>query len=417
MSDIRKMLLSPEMLTAISQTVSDEIKRPLIKEEIVSIANRIKSLDHRWLDSQDLTTAARAVAASIVSDFKQSYIHTEDIHEHLNSTIGDTDDTNISRRSVNFDRVDRSMVKLPEETPYTKIGELLGSSNVYDFIRKINPDAVTAVVQTYLDSRNRNITNYDNIISYEWIPVQSQNYMRQGTTLVADAVRDIVSFKIHKFWIPLSTIGSPTLLQLLSQYNRVSMSISGYDARSPIIPYTKFVYQFLFKPTVSGNRIELEPINDEYKFDQPITELSRFSITFGSPHLPITFNQDRAQLVLPPSYNFTTVGGVMESSGVNLLINVANTLAVNDIVYFEGFNTGRASDSAKIAEINRTSGHVVVAATANQFTLNIDISGLLPLAADISAYTVICYFGSKRVEIPLDIKYLVSRYVGTDKRY
>jgi len=154
-----------------------------------------------------------------------------------------------------------------------------------------------------------------------------------------------------------------------------------------------------FKEKLIGNLIDLTPINKTFRFYKPITRINEFSLRFGSPLSPIVFDKDR---LYTSSINYASNPGI-------LVFSESHNLVTGDLVYIEQFNTlTPAQDLNIIEEINNSQGHICTRINNTSISINVDFTQIA-LASQIPGLSVLVYFGSKRILLPLKFRYLIGQ--------
>lgn len=383
-------------LTNIISLIFSELNIKPNKPDIENITNFIPQIDVgylHWTFGTDMT--------KINNDIKTKYVNyrkslttekTTDIHTMLVDILKGTkgDENKYGRSKVNgkevFTAAETSApsVAAPFDTSVT---------NLINLARILNFESLWKDVYIELDTRYQNLSNTDrSIFGFTIVSNTKTKQIGSGAITAIGDIRDIVQIEIGGFTIPY-------LAQADNFYKRVTMTIvplvsDCYEA------YENGQYHFSFKTTVAGNLINLEPNRPEYRFKKPINRIGDFSIRFGSPLVPITFDKDRLN---------ATVIDYTSNSG-QITFNESHNLVSGDVIYIDNFTT---LDDAKyltlVNEITRPSGHTITRISNVQISININFSSIEPGFIN-NAQTVSVYFASKRIMIPMRLRYL---YNGT----
>lgn len=264
-------------------------------------------------------------------------------------------------------------------------------SDQIELTKILNYESLWRDSNILIDSRYQNIANSDrsrivfNIVSKTKVKTPGS-----GVITSISNMRDIVEIEIYPFSIPYISMAD-------NYYQKITLSILELSAIS-IDAYENSQFHFIFKGQVNGNLIDLTPINKTFRFYKPINRINEFSLRFGSPLSPITFDKDR---LYTSSINYLSNPGI-------LTFSESHNLITGDLIYIENFNTlTPAKDLNIIEEINNTQGHICTRINNTSISINVDFSQIL-LSSQIPNLSVLVYFGSKRILLPLKFRYLIG---------
>jgi len=159
----------------------------------------------------------------------------------------------------------------------------LGYSTCYGVSSCVNPRSLEKNAFVYLDSRFRLISKPGREeIAWDYIEIPNT---QEGSVNSIRVVRDIIELEIFEFDIPF-------VPEAITSDRRISLFISEFSPQS-FIAHEDRKFHFVFKTTVIGNRIELEPIINKHRFEKTFTKIDSLIISFGAPLSPIVFDPDR----------------------------------------------------------------------------------------------------------------------------
>lgn len=270
------------------------------------------------------------------------------------------------------------------------VAMLMGQKTLYDLASSLNPEALEMKAYIQLDSRWRSL-NTDGTTNFRWTFVNSVN-ISQGSTNSIAKISNITKMKVYPFRIPYTTSADV-------DYSSITLAFSEFGNEA-FIGQESRSFQFIFDISLQGMWIYLSPLNlGEYEFTKPINQLDTLTATFGSPLEPVTFDVDRLKALPqvsgvpgPVQFNFTQV----------------HNLSTGQRVYFTNFTTASpAADNVLINVMNASTGVVIVVTGTTSFTVATVDYGNLTGAVDTAA--IDCYFGSKRMFIPIEITYVAPK--------
>jgi hypothetical protein len=316
-----------------------------------------------------------------VADAYRSYLDTQkpiDVHEMMKDVINQKGSmrsgTLVGSRVEGF--ANPTLANIP-------------SSDLFDLTRIVNRESLYRDSNILLDSRYQNQSNTDRSkVAWTVVSDTRSKSPGSGTIISSGALKDIVEIEIFPFSIPYLTAAD-------NYYNTITMSILELSSSS-IDAYENAQFHFLFKSTKNGNLLDLNPVNAVFRFHKTVAKLSDLSIRFGSPLAPITFDKDR---LYTKTVNYNVNPMTIEFFEDHSLLS-------GDIIYITDFNTlNPGQDLVPIAKINALDGHICTRQSSTIISINID--GASIRFPDASRRFLI-YLGSKRLLIPMRIRYMES---------
>lgn len=273
---------------------------------------------------------------------------------------------------------------------FTRAITELNLEQLIDFTRIVNFESLWKDSYIILDSRYRSLAN-TNLQEIEFNIIQNTKIKvpGSGNVYAHGETRQIVQIEIFPFSIPFVSNAD-------NYYKKVTMSIKEMLPIS-FEAYEDSQFHFMFTTTEDGNLIRLRPINSLFRFYKPVTHIGGpFTLRFGAPFAPITFNKDR-----------------LNTSFVDYLTNPMeftfpedHNLITGDIVYVEDFTTlNPAADDELINVVNRVEGHLCTRIDNLKISINVD--GTAFTSPDTNLMVSV-YFGSKRIFVPMRLRYLLS---------
>lgn len=266
----------------------------------------------------------------------------------------------------------------------------LSMEQLIDFARIVNFDSLLKDSHILIDSRYRSLAN-NNLQEVEFNIIQNTKIKvpGSGNVYAHGETRQIHSIEIFPFSIPFVSNAD-------NYYKKITMSIKEMLPIS-FEAYEDSQFHFMFNTIEDGNLIKLEPINPVFKFYKPVTHIGgQFTLRFGSPFAPVTFHKDR-----------------LDTSFIDYLSNPIeftfpedHNLITGDIIYINDFATlNTAADDDIINTINRKEGHLCTRVDNVKISINVD--GTAITSPDSNHMSCI-YFGSKRIIIPMRLKYILQ---------
>lgn len=394
----------------LSERISKELKIPLsnqlIKQVNIFLNNQnYKKLyityneDYNKIDAQIIKNYMNLLE----NNSKEKYI---DVHElnkqnvlnnknllpsgdyHFSNTVQrvkkQTNVSNVSNVSNVKEPVQNNIVQKSS----TELFNNLSIDEKLAMVKIINRPSILREGKIFLDSRYRDLSVTEtNKISFSLINNSRAMRSLGGVAVITGKnVRDIVKITVPKFTIPYIKTAD-------NYYNKISLSFVELLADA-YHTYENGDYHFMFSATKNGNLIELTPDDPTYEFFEPISYIERLTLRFGSPIGSfIDFNKDRLYI---QSVDYASNPG-------EITFAEEHNLVTEDIIYIKDFTSLTPSiDSEVLAEINSSNGHIINEVSTTTISIPIDFNRITnPNINQI----VEVYFGSKRIMIPLKIKY------------
>lgn len=370
------------------------IKSFLGPVSVQNLANRVKTVDE-----------ANALIVKMYGDFLKA--NTSSIPDNLNATKkymvkmirtpGDNAKNNDARykgtftnRSESFKESFDGIASILEMPPPERI----------ELIKFLNYQSLFRDEYIFIDSRYQNIVNPDPSRLIFSLISNTKTKSDHGGVIVGNTIKDIIEVEVYPFSIPYKPVYA-------TFYNKITLTINEWVANS-FEAYEGGQFHFCFDiDKIDNNLIYLKPINSVYSFSSPVNQIDNFSLSFGATLPKITFDPDR---MFPKKIDYTNEYGLF-------IFEQPHSLVTGDLVYITGFDTpDPAKDVNIIAEVNRSSGHIIVKRDNFSFIINVDLSAVrheVPLFSriypiDDFEQSVIVYFASKRIQIQMRFKYLTS---------
>ncbi len=421
----RNISANADSLKVIANAVSTKIRRRLQANEIDDLIAFIdKNAVRNWSNmkiSEVRVALARTYLQSRFTVEGRQRLNEDiiDVHEVLKSHIGTQDQEpdyesvdNVNSNGVptvlegshNADDVgvaeakDGSLGSIDNINTITRVAQVATLGNIQGFLGKtddtslqqmLNPQAAWRKNYIVLDTRYKKDDGNTFNLSWDFL-ANSSNNVSGGVNSIGD-VQQVVSVSCPPLRIPYTE----TIFQ--NSYRRITMLITEFSGQS-FIGQEGRKYHFIFSAKLGdGNMIDLEPLMGDgmatFEFAKPITQLDTLTVSFGNPLEPIIFDQD--SMLMEIQYN----------NPISLTSVMEHKLQTGDQIYLSGFTTGDLLvDAAIIAKLNSQTGHNVV--VIDDYTVQINDIDMTAVTAPISPLSIPVYFGSKRIFIPLEIKYI-----------
>ncbi len=243
-----------------------------------------------------------------------------------------------------------------------------------------------------IDSRYQNIANIDRSrIVFNIVANTKLKQPGSGVITSISNMRDIVEIEIYPFSIPYIASAD-------NYYQKITLSILELSAIS-IDTYEDSQFHFIFQSKINGNLIDLIPINKTFRFFKPVTRINEFSLRFGSPLSPIIFDKDR----------LSTIFIDYDTNPAILTFGESHNLITGDLIYIENFNTlSPATDLNIIEAVNNSQGHICTRVNNVSFSINVDLTQINSINR-IPNLSLLVYFGSKRIIMPIKFRYLIGK--------
>lgn len=407
-SKIKNLVYTKSNIQNLINKLENATNKKLTKPEVLNFINYIKEYNYNKLYSN-----YQENIEEINNNFIKNYMieikkmtNTFDIHEFLKKEIQDKASVK-NTTDYNFGSSVKSSVgsAKPSDTPastssYTGINtgatfisnlpKLITKEEQIDFTRIINYQSLLRDSNILIDSRYQNAANLDKSkLVFNIVSDTKNKTPGSGVITSVSNMRDILEMEIFPFSIPYISMAD-------NYYKKITLSILELSAVS-IDAYEDSQFHFIFQSNIVGNTIELTPINKVFKFHKPISRISEFSLRFGSPLNPIVFDKDR---LYTSSINYVSNPGI-------LVFSESHNLITGDLIYIQEFTSNDpAGDLNIINEINKAQGHICTRINNTSISINVDFNQILN---PINGLSVLVYFGSKRILLPIKFRYLVSK--------
>lgn len=271
----------------------------------------------------------------------------------------------------------------------------LSKEELIDLTKIVNFESLWRDSYIIIDSRYRSIANNNRQeIEFNIIQNTKTKIPGSGNIYAHGDTRQVVQMEIFPFSIPF-VAGAD------NYYNKITMSIKEMLGIS-FEAYEDSQFHFMFNATIVQNLVNLVPITNIFRFYKPITHIGgSFTLRFGGPFAPITFNKDRLNTL---SIDYTT-------NPLEITFAENHNQNTGGLIYIEDFTTSNpAADLDVIDEINRKEGHICT--RIDNVTITINVDGNLITSPNLSHVSDV-YFGSSRIFIPMRLRYLLTANVNS----
>lgn len=267
-------------------------------------------------------------------------------------------------------------------------------------IKYLNYSSLFREEYIIVDSRYQSTVNNDpskiifNLITNT--KIRSNN----GGIIIGNNIKNIIQIEIAPFTIPYKPI-------FANFYNKITLSINEWITNS-YEAYEGGQFHFIFDiDKIDNNLIYLVPNDRVYSFSKPMNYIDNFTLSFGAMLPKIEFDADRMYIL---AFDYSSEYGI-------LTFATEHHLVTGDLIYISGFSTpDPARDTNIISEVNRDQGHIIVKKDNYSVLINVNLSlvrhedpigsGQYPI--DTFSQVVLTYFASKRIMIPIRLKYLTN---------
>lgn len=264
---------------------------------------------------------------------------------------------------------------------------LPSASELVAMTQILNRESLVRDSIVMFDSRYQNRSNTDRSrFMFSVISDTKNKTEGSGTLISLSRLTNIVEMEIFPFSIPYLTAAD-------NYYNKITMSFPEL-ASSSIDAYEDARFHFMFRAEKNMNLLDLTPMNNIFRFHTPFYKVTDFSIRFGSPLAPITFDKD----MLPTTDIDYTSNPMVITFGEN------HNLISGDLLYLSDFTTADpAKDLEIINTINSPYGHRCTRISSTSVSINVDAN--LIQYPDMSHSSVV-YLGSKRIMFMLRFRFM-----------
>ena len=388
-TDLKKKIKDVDNLKKIVSIAETEFKKKFNKLEITDLINFINRLNFTKIYNKDIDI----VNSEIISTYKNIVIKPKnfDLQEYFKQQINEK--SNISLKNYESFQNKESLDN-PNDSELIKsliqmMPNLNTESDQINFTKILNYESLLRDSNILLDSRYQNLSNSD-LTKIQFTIMNNSKIKVPGSGIITSIapMRDILEIEIFPFSIPYSSNAD-------NYYQKITMSILELSSVS-VDSYENCQFHFMFKAVKNKNLIDLTPINPVFRFFKPITKLADFTLRFGTPLTPVVFDKDR----LYATINYTTNPCVLS-------FNEDHNLISGDLIYINDFTTlNPANDLNIINAFNDSNGYLCTRISNNEISINIDTTQVLFPDLNLS---INIYFGSKRILLPLRIRYLYNK--------
>ena len=268
--------------------------------------------------------------------------------------------------------------------------QLENSANPFSTLTDKYPRIAKQKIQNVyllLDSKYRNLST-DNSV-FKWTVLHSANTVQGTVNTLSDQIHNITNIQFDRFQIPYVASAD-------NVYKKITLFIEEFSSMSVLTNLGRR-YHMIFSSEISGNQIELTPlINDEgrFRFHTPVNILDTITINFNSPFSPVTFLQDRFDVVITS----------LNSTQSILTFTTPHQVADGELVHLEEFDTDNpTSDFVQINDINKEEGHIVTFINNLVLRIDVNLTTITPTAGHLTK----CFIAARRLIIPIRMEYLV----------
>lgn len=374
--DIEKEIRTKQNLKQIISTAETLFVKKFNAVEIDSLIQYIKKLDINSIYKNEKNIDS--VNKFIINNYKLLLNENDnfDIQEYLKDEINES-----SKKISNYEN-------FHNKESFTNLSEMK-NSDIIDLTKILNRDSLLRDSNILIDSRYQNLANSDRSkISFNIISGIKNKSAGSGIISSSSNIKDIVELEIFPFSIPYITDAD-------NYYKKITLSILELSASS-IEAYEDSQFHFMFKTERNLNLLDLTPINNIFRFHKPIRKLSEFTLRFGSPLSPIQFDKDR---LFTKFIDYNSNPALIEFKEDHNLLS-------GDIIYITDFTSNEpAKDLVIINELNSTKGHTCSRISNTTISINIDLT---LVSNPDETLPILVYFGSKRILMPMRIRYMES---------
>ncbi len=307
------------------------------------------------------------------------------------------------------ERLEKERLKRERLENDTGLGAFLTADeqSKVNIVKYLNYTSLFRDEHIIIDSRYQNTTNTDRSkLVFSLQPNLKANRsgeeftVQQGGLNIGSSIRDIVEIEVGPFTIPYKP-------QFNNFYNKISLRIDEWTANS-YQAYENGSFHFVFDITkIDNNLMYLTPMDRVFRFARPVNYIDNFTLSFGAMLPKIEFDNDR---LYSSNIDYKSDDGI-------ITFDSPHNLVTGDLIYISGFTTpDPALDLDFINQVNRAQGHIIVKKSNYAIATNIDMTEIrrpeTPLSSiypiDSFQQTIQVYFASKRIQIPMVIRYLIQ---------
>ena len=328
----------------------------------------IRKIAHKWIKDQS-TIVNRGCMPEIVN-----------VHEMLRKEIGTTAESGT---------VNPTFVEPLETEPNNKthITKFLGFCTSRGILKAMNSYNIISHNYIYLDSRLRNISASSGINRFHW-DEDNTGSINPGKFSYLGKIRDIIELKIYPFRIPYASDESAD-----TSFRSITIYFEEF-ANQAFISRGNRRFHIICEASIDGSWINLNPYNSnngKFRFDKPITEISKLTVSFGSPINLINFDADRLKCTF-------TIGTPTIITSIE-----DHNLSTGDIVSFTEYTTlDPIKDASTISFMNNLNGLVIIVLTDTTFSIPVDTT----LVTEDPTLSITCIFDSKTFKLPIEFTFI-----------
>lgn len=410
---LKKIVKQPENVKLILKNIEKFLNKKFNRIEITNLISFLDTVNYETLYNlykEDLTKINDYIINIYKGDLNKQKPF--DIHEYLKDEITDSKKNIVSDYSFGTSATTKSKSSSSGASSSSSqninlsplldsLPQLKSKTDQIEFTKILNYESLWRDANILIDSRYQNIANTDRSkMIFTLVGNTKTKIPGSGVITTIGSMRDIVEIAVFPFSIPYISSAD-------NYYKKITLSILELASIS-VDAYENSQFHFMFNCMQDGNLLKLTPINDIFRFYKPITRLNEFSIRFGAPLNPIIFDKDRLYSL---TIDYTTNPGV-------ITFNESHNLITGDLIYITDFETkNNAEDLNIINEINNPNGHICTRLTNTSISINVDFTQIItvnrplainnyPNSSNPQDLSVLIYFGSKRILMPLRIRYL-----------
>jgi hypothetical protein len=386
--NLKKKITEVANLKQIVSLAETEFNKKLNKIEIVELVKFIDKINLSKINNKDINIVNSNIISTYKSIIKQS--KNFDLQEYQKQQIND----NVTDLKSYESFSNKESLDNPNDSDLIKslismMPSLNTENDQINFTKIVNFESLLRDSNILLDSRYQNLSNND-LTKIQFTIMNGSKIKVPGSGIITSIapMRDIKEIEIFPFSIPYSSNAD-------NYYQKITLSILELASVS-IDSYEDCQFHFMFKAVKNKNLIDLTPINSTFRFFKPITKLADFTLRFGTPLNPISFDKDR---LYTASIDYTSNPCVIK-------FNEDHNLISSDLIYINDFTTLNPSQDLNIINtFNNSNGYLCTRMSNLEISINIDATQVTSPDTNLS---ILVYFGSKRIILPLRIRYLYN---------
>ena len=390
--NFKKKIKNVDNLKKIITLAEAQFNKRLNKLEVTDLVNFIDKINLSSVYNKDIDE----VNVKIISIYKDNVSKPKnfDMQEYLKNQINDIPAVISNHTYESFTDSKKEYLSDPNDsaliqTLMNMMPSLSSEDDQIKFTKIMNYESLLRDSNMLLDSRYQNLSNLDQT-RIQFMIMNNSKLKVPGSGIITSIapMRDILEIEIFPFSIPYSSNAD-------NYYKKITLSILELASIS-IDSYEDCQFHFIFSATKNGNLIDLHPINSIFRFYKPITQITNFTLRFGTPMTPIKFDKDR---LYTKSIDYT-------SNPCLLTFTEDHNLISGDLVYINDFNTLNPSKDLNIINtFNDSNGYLCTRLSNVEISINVDATQVLYPDPNLSMNV---YFGSKRIIMPIRIRYMYN---------